>query len=306
MTEADLPAAMALKAAAGWNQTEDDWRLLLRLQPDGCFVLESKTGVAASATAFCYSQRLSWIGMVLTLPEFRGRGYGSSVFSAALDFCRARTACVKLDATDMGRPLYERAGFVAEYEVDRWLGTAGEPPAHGNERPSGPRLKPAAADEREPSLHRAAAEAGRAPAAVVELTEERLSSLLPFDAAVFGAARGHLLCALLGSACWSACVVEEARPVAYALARPGANAFYFGPCVAEEAAQAAVLLNAFLAAHPGQRAFVNVPAPNAGARTLLARAGFSVCRRLVRMYYGRNDCAGNPSQVFGLAGFEYG
>ena len=27
--ESDIPAAMQLKEAAGWNQTEDDWRRLL-------------------------------------------------------------------------------------------------------------------------------------------------------------------------------------------------------------------------------------------------------------------------------------
>ena len=33
----DLPAAMRLKEAAGWNQTEEDWLRLLRLEPRGCF-----------------------------------------------------------------------------------------------------------------------------------------------------------------------------------------------------------------------------------------------------------------------------
>jgi hypothetical protein len=28
---------MQLKEAAGWNQTEDDWRCLLWLEPNGCF-----------------------------------------------------------------------------------------------------------------------------------------------------------------------------------------------------------------------------------------------------------------------------
>ena len=35
--ESDIPAAMQLKEAAGWNQTEEDWRRLLMLEPDGCF-----------------------------------------------------------------------------------------------------------------------------------------------------------------------------------------------------------------------------------------------------------------------------
>ena len=33
----DVDAAFALSAAEGWNQSADDWRRLLRLEPDGCF-----------------------------------------------------------------------------------------------------------------------------------------------------------------------------------------------------------------------------------------------------------------------------
>ena len=33
MTKADIPAGMALKARAGWNQSEADWRRLLALEP---------------------------------------------------------------------------------------------------------------------------------------------------------------------------------------------------------------------------------------------------------------------------------
>ena len=34
LKESDLSGAMALKEAAGWNQTEDDWRTFLKLAPD--------------------------------------------------------------------------------------------------------------------------------------------------------------------------------------------------------------------------------------------------------------------------------
>jgi hypothetical protein len=41
-----------------------------------------------------------------------------------LDFCVGRQVMtVKLDATDLGRPVYEKFGFVEEYVVERWKGT---------------------------------------------------------------------------------------------------------------------------------------------------------------------------------------
>ena len=38
MTEADLAAADQLRQLAGWNQAPEDWRRLLTLEPEGCFV----------------------------------------------------------------------------------------------------------------------------------------------------------------------------------------------------------------------------------------------------------------------------
>ncbi|MGH2500818.1 MAG: GNAT family N-acetyltransferase [Candidatus Limnocylindria bacterium] len=277
MTAADLPAAMALKDAAGWNQTEQDWRLLLELEPDGCFVLESEGRVVASATAYCYGRDLAWIGMVLTLPEFRGRGLGSRLFRASVEFCEERgIRCIKLDATDMGRPLYERAGFVGEYEVERWGGITPSLPAPG---------------------------VGNSCAA---LTEVRLRALLARDGAAFGASRAQLLCALLRGADWAGCLERSGTPVGYALARPGTRARYLGPCLAEDAAGARPLLEAFFAGHAGRPVFVDVPAPNAEARSLLRGFGLEARRTLLRMYRGPNDSPGEPSRIFGLAGFEYG
>ena len=40
LAAADLPLGLRLSQAAGWNQTEADWRRFLDLQPDGCFVAE--------------------------------------------------------------------------------------------------------------------------------------------------------------------------------------------------------------------------------------------------------------------------
>jgi hypothetical protein len=35
--------------APGWNQTEEDWRNLLALEPEGCFAIEREGKVVATA-----------------------------------------------------------------------------------------------------------------------------------------------------------------------------------------------------------------------------------------------------------------
>ena len=118
----DLPGLLHLKQAAGWNQTAADWERVLRLEPEGCFGADVDGTLAASATTVCYGSDLAWIGMVLTLPEFRGRGLARRLMEQSIEFCARRgVRWAKLDATDMGAPLYERLGFRTECAVERRL-----------------------------------------------------------------------------------------------------------------------------------------------------------------------------------------
>lgn len=124
LSETDLPDLLRLSEAAGWNQTEEDWKRLLELEPEGCFGLAVEGRIGASATVITYGRELAWIGMVLTLPEYRGRGYATQLMQRCLDYCGLRgIATVRLDATEQGRPVYAKLGFVDEYEVQRRAGS---------------------------------------------------------------------------------------------------------------------------------------------------------------------------------------
>ena len=118
---ADISAAAQLSAQAGWNQTEDDWRTLLALSPEGCLAIEVDGHLAATTTLLCYGTRLAWIGMVLTNAQYQRRGFARRLLGHALDIADAMgIATIKLDATDQGQPLYESLGFRTEQEIERW------------------------------------------------------------------------------------------------------------------------------------------------------------------------------------------
>src|SRR5260370_29973624 len=103
----DIPQAMLLKDAEGWNQTEQDWRRLLELSPDGCFGIEHEGKLVATTTTTSYGRELAWIGIEITAPEFRGHGLATTLLSPALEFLDARqTRCVKMDPTSLGAGLY--------------------------------------------------------------------------------------------------------------------------------------------------------------------------------------------------------
>jgi GNAT superfamily N-acetyltransferase len=122
LTASDIPAAMRLKEAAGWNQTEMDWRNVLTLAPDGCFGIECDGDLRATATGVCFGPELAWIGMVLTDPAYRGQGLARRLMEHTMEHLRRRNVnWIKLDATDMGRPLYARLGFRDEAAIERWI-----------------------------------------------------------------------------------------------------------------------------------------------------------------------------------------
>jgi GNAT superfamily N-acetyltransferase len=119
LQESDLPQLLTLTSVAGWNQTADDWLRLLRLQPEGCFGIALDGVLAASATVLCYGNELAWIGMVLTLSDYRGQGLARRLMEHCIPFCGERA--IRLDASDMGRPLYLSLGFQDECPVERWI-----------------------------------------------------------------------------------------------------------------------------------------------------------------------------------------
>src|SRR5215469_9554793 len=134
LNSGDVEAAVELSSSAGWNQTAEDWQMLLDLAPDGCFAVEADGELVSTTTMAFYGNRLAWIGMVLTRPEYRGLGFARQLLAHALDYASIRRVqTVKLDATEFGQPLYAKFGFLAEQTVERWVrpGTASSP-SHGN------------------------------------------------------------------------------------------------------------------------------------------------------------------------------
>jgi GNAT superfamily N-acetyltransferase len=132
LTVEDIPAAMELSTAAGWNQTPEDWRRMIELEPRACFGIECDGRLVATTTLLCYGTELAWLGMVLTHRDYQRRGFARRLVGAAVDEARGRgVRCVKLDATDQGHDLYASFGFLDEQPIERWrgdLGRAGSPP----------------------------------------------------------------------------------------------------------------------------------------------------------------------------------
>ena len=101
-----------------------------RTSPHGdVLVADNGDGAAAGAVCCVSFGATGWIGALGVAPEARRHGVGRALTEAAIARLHERGAgTVLLFATDMGRPLYERLGFVIEGAATAWRGTAGAIP----------------------------------------------------------------------------------------------------------------------------------------------------------------------------------
>jgi len=279
MTMKDISAGLRLNQVAGWNQTAADWERFLKTSPEGCFVMELEGQVCGTVTTISYENRFAWVGMVLVDPQHRGRGIGTRLLEAAIQHLDdRRISTIKLDATPQGKPLYEKLGFVPEYEIERW-----------NLRRSTTHVREVQASDRSES--------------VLTLPE----SILETDREAFGADRSFLLKSLHDYAPDFTMELRTSSVLqGYALGRRGLFADHLGPWMAKDASSARHLVEAFLARSTRETLIVDCLKSNNIAMIVLTSCGFAYSRLLTRMYRGPNTYPGRPDMLFAILGPEFG
>ena len=271
--ESDIPSAMGLKEAAGWNQTEADWRRLLRLEPKGCFGAIKDARLVGTTTTTIHGE-LAWIGMVLVEPQHRRQRIAAKLMNAALDYLKDKVETIKLDATALGQPVYEKFGFRAESVVERWSGTAS-----------------ARRETQSPAL----------------MDGDIVRDVLNMDRVAFNADRARLIRALIDEACVSPVLMRAADGAlsGYALARSGTSKTYVGPVVANDPQVAEILMDRTLTALAGRDVYVDLNKECSVDASVLPDRGFVKERDLIRMVKGRESTKTSPL-VVAIAGPEVG
>ncbi|MGZ6206856.1 MAG: GNAT family N-acetyltransferase [Syntrophales bacterium] len=272
MTPDDIPMAVRLKDAAGWNQTTLDWLRFISASPEGCFVMEYKGEVIGTSATMTYEGRFSWIGMLIVDEKYRGQGIGTTLLESAIHHLDSRQIpTIKLDATPQGKPLYQKLGFETEYEIERWM------------------------------LNRAAKEK------LAEKNPSSIEGVLEIDRKIFGADRSQLLHSIrhqyphLFLTQW-----EKGELIGYSFGRTGSRADHLGPWVAFSKDAAERLLDLFLFHSPRELIFVDCLQQNAWAMQLVKSRGFKLSRPLTRMYRGKNKYAGQIKPLCASVGPEFG
>ena len=107
----DFPFAVDLANTMDWNMAECDFEFMLKLEPEGCFVLFEDDKRIGIATCVSYG-KLGWFGNLAVREEDRRKGAGTFLVNYAVDYLRAiGVETIGLYAYQHLIGFYENVGF---------------------------------------------------------------------------------------------------------------------------------------------------------------------------------------------------
>ena len=271
---AEVGHAVPLSAEAGWNQTVEDWRLMLELG-EGWGLWNDAGRMVASGMIIPYGGRFAYVSMILVTADYRRRGIATDMLHRAMQAIRARDMYAVLDATPAGRTVYLPLGFNDIYGLQRMAAQRPQP-------------------------------ADVADAGIRLLGEDDLPAVAAYDLGVFGSDRAPVLGHLRGRQPHRAFLAEEdGRVRGFVLARDGRTNHHMGPLVADDGLTATALAARALAGLDGP-VYTDVADHQTQLLDWLASSGFAPQRPYMRMILGRDTPLDDPSCVFAAAGPELG
>ena len=277
MKATDIADAMRLSDAAGWNQTEKDWKLLVDNTDNVCLLAESGDKVVGTTTAINYANEVAWVGMVLVDKEYQGQGISKTLLAAIFKKA-AHFKSIKLDATPAGQRVYKKLGFIEEYPIIRLTNA------------TAPKVVPLEDDiSPEP----------------VDLSQ--VKEIAELDEFIFGANRNQLITSLITESPRKSWLLKRNDSITgFALGRDGSKYHQVGPVVASTTLEAKMLLINALDDLIDQPVVLDVLADKDDLLDWLYSNGFVKQRHFTRMYKEENLLPGITSKQYLIAGPEFG
>ncbi|RLL67869.1 GNAT family N-acetyltransferase [Streptomyces sp. Z26] len=271
LTPDDLTACLALGEDRGWSREEHKWRLLLTAgQGYGIDAPDRPGELIAAYVLTTYADAYACVSMVLVARRHARRGIGRHLMRHALD--SSGTAALFLQATENGRPLYERMGFRPVGTTTMLTGPFSPPPYEATGAAARTSVRPASATD--------------------------LRAVLALDAEVFGTDRTELLTRLPAFSDRFVVAEDPAGALTGFAARwPNGPTDVFGPVVAEDLATAQALVTE-LAVDARDRVRFDVDARHPEWERWLRAGGLSGDFRCTLMVHTAADIPGDISRRF--------
>jgi GNAT superfamily N-acetyltransferase len=256
MSYDDLSFAVRLTQESDWGLSEDDFRFMMELEPDGCFMLLEDSEKIGVATNVSFGD-VAWFGNLTVDEEYRGKGAGSLLVKHSLDYLVGKKVkTVGLYAYLDKVQFYRKLGFRYDSEFLVLKGKGFESPT----------------------------------ASSVELMRsDDLPKVIEFDAACFGASRVKSLEPILldpDNLCYVH--AEHGRVLGFAVAKVYKGIAELGPvvCSQTDGNVAVELVKAVLGRLKSVGVSTCVSAKASAIVDVLVGLGFRESFRVARMFYG--------------------
>lgn len=272
MRPGEISVALDWAAAEGWNPGLADGACFGVVDPGGFLIGETDGAPASTISCVNYDESFAFLGFYIVREELRGRGYGLSMWDAAIAHAGSRV--IGLDGVVAQQPNYEKSGFRRVYANIRYGGSI-TPPAGSRE-------------------------------GIVGLGDVPPGAVQADDRTVFPAPRAAFLRCWIGSpGHLGRALLRDGRLAAWGVIRPCRIGYKIGPFVADDRSAADAVLAALLDAVGAGEFFLDVPGVNPDAIALAEGLGLAPVFETARMYTGPVPPL-RLERVYGVTSFELG
>ncbi|MEM3641969.1 MAG: GNAT family N-acetyltransferase [Candidatus Bathyarchaeia archaeon] len=124
MSTEDIEFAVQITDMMNWNLTEKDFKFMMSLEPEGCFVLLYNSERVGITTTISFG-RIGWIGDVIVNENHRRKGAGNTLLKHAINYLKSKGAeTIGLYSYMEKINFYTRLGFRRESEFTVLKGKA--------------------------------------------------------------------------------------------------------------------------------------------------------------------------------------
>jgi len=269
---ADVEMMVDWAAREGWNPGLADAACFRAADAQGFLLAVENAAPLACISVVRYGDRFGFLGFYICRPEFRGRGFGWTLWQTGLEHLTSRV--IGLDGVVAQQANYRRSGFVLAHRNVRYVGQVAIAPS--------------------------------STAPIVKVTPDLVTPIERFDAFIFGVPRPAFLSSWLRAPGHIAhAVLEEGQVRGYAVLRPCREGYKLAPLFAETPAIADALFRSLAAECGAATLMLDLPEPNGAAVALARRYGLTQSFETARMYRGAAPAL-PLEKIYGLTSFELG
>jgi GNAT superfamily N-acetyltransferase len=276
MSPSQVPYAIQLAAAEGWNPGLQDAASFHAADPEGFLMAELEGEPVGCISAVSYPGNFGFIGLYIVEPEFRGGGIGQALWRRAMQ--RLKGTNIGLDGVVAMQEAYARSGFKLAYRNVRYASSSLPSPGP---LPDGLRLVPA--------------------------TEVPIEDVVAYDRRFFPAEREGFLRAWIGQPDGVALTALGPHGIrGMGVIRRCLQGHKVGPLFADNVEISKLLLLTLASQRNSTGPVIlDVPEVNPAAVALAEEAGMQVIFETARMYTGDPPLV-DLGGTFGVTTFELG